>query len=229
MATVNRVGLAGAAAALVLLAACTTTPSPGVSTDDPSGSTEAESTTAATDATGDVAVDENGVVTESAVAGVAPRWESLGWASTFRPLEGYHYGGECEDSAWDVLYLLEAMTANVRTFGPVAQNGRSPALIMLSSRELGAADRERDLAALTHQASECVGEAPEGDVLQEAAPSVEGWEGIHTVGEDSDLYWLGTDTGIITVQLAPGLAAIEGMGLADDVRAIMELQLELAG
>lgn len=139
-------------------------------------------------------------------------------------MDGYEYGGDCQDSAWEVLYLLEALSGTSSTFQASAGGSPAPSLT-LAAITLGESDLQQDVDALNHQLTECVGETTAGEVLQEPAPDVEGWSGLHGVAEDRDLYWIAYASGIVVAQLEPGMDSL-GDSLRHDTLAVLALQVE---
>lgn len=222
MSRSRRTSVAVLSLLLTLLAGCAAaeepTPNP-TTTAEPTGSTTSESGH-------DDDVDEHGVLTEAAVTEIAPRWAGSTFEGDVRAFPGHDYGGDCRDSAWDTLYLFESMWPTSTTFQ--ATGGVPAPSMTIAVVELGESERAQDLDSLDHQLTSCIGEGPEGTVLQEPASTIEGWSGLHVVAEDRDVYWAEYDTGIVAVQLQPGEAALDGP-LAEQVRAVMALQLEQLG
>ncbi|MFK4788686.1 hypothetical protein [Microbacterium sp. ZW T5_56] len=166
----------------------------------------------------------NGVLTESEVSEVAPLWQGGRFRGFVTPPEGYDYGGDCHDSAWTALYLTERATAASGTFLATSAERPTPTLVIavlpLNESELAA-----NLKALEHQLTSCIGVAAHGTTLQEPAPAVDGWSGLHNVSEDEDLYWAAYDEGIVMAQVSPGMATLTST-LASQATAIFDRQLE---
>lgn len=216
-----RWALLAAAAVLTLVAGCT------ASEQDPPTVAPTTTEPSPTDTAAEGSVDESGVLTEPALQAVAPSWEASRFLGIIAAPAGYDYGGECHDSAWEVLYLTEDATGSGRSF-QASTGARPEPMLTISVVELSGSDRTESLDALEHQLTSCVGEGPAGEVLQEAAPETDEWSGLHIVSEDRDLYWAAYERGIVLAQMEPGLATL-GSSLGAEVRAVLALQLEQLG
>lgn len=206
-----------------LLVGCTGTGEDPTGTGSAEAGSSAPEVSSATSESPSLApVDERGVLTPDAVGEVAPHWLSSTFVGDVQGLPGNSYGDDCLDSAWDVLSLFERLLPVSSTFQ--ADSG-TPASLIIAVLEMTTSDQERDLAALDHQLTECVGEHTDGEVLQQAAPAVDGWSGLQIVSEDRDVYWVPFQEGIAIVELRPGLADLR-TDLAGEVEAILALQME---
>ncbi len=167
--------------------------------------------------------DASGALTGAAVAAAAPGWEPSPFTGFVEAPDGHVYGGDCRASAWDVLSLTEAATRVARTFRTTTEAEPRPHLT-LGVVALPPEDRQRDLDALDHQFSSCVGEGPDGVVRQLPLTVVPDWSGLHQVGGDRDLYWAPYGAGIVLAQLDPGADQLDEE-LVRDLRAILAAQL----
>jgi hypothetical protein len=203
----------------VALAGCTSgtpaRPSPAPSTIAPAIEPTTEPAPTAT----------NGVLTETAISEIAPLWQGGRFRGFVTPPDGYDYGGDCHDSAWTVLALTEKATSASGTFLATSAERPAPSLV-IAVLPLTTTELTKNLDALQHQLTSCIGAAPTGETLQEPAPAVEGWSGLHNVGEDEDLYWAEYDDGIVMAQVSPGMATLTS-ALSTQATAIFDRQLEV--